>query len=123
MNNVGRLIETAWLDLPHHHAGVAIDAFIVMPDHVHGILAIYDDENFAGTAGCAPTDSDNGTFGNTRKHTLPVIVRSFKSATARQIRAVTGCDHVWQRGYFDHIIRGEHDLNVKRRYIATNVCR
>lgn len=115
LNYCGRTIEQAWLALPDHHSGVSLDVHVIMPNHFHGILRISE-----GTAGCAPTADIGRSLGKLAAGTLPVIIRSFKSATTRMIRQSLDIQHVWQRGYHEHVIRNESDLNLTRRYIAEN---
>jgi len=83
---------------PKHFPNAALDEFVVMPNHLHGIVLL-----------------DVGA-GHARP--LPVITGSFKSAVSRQAGF-----SVWQRSYWDHIIRSEDELNQARRYIADNPSR
>ncbi len=109
LNDCGRIVEKAWLDLPHHYQNIAVDEFNVLPDHFHGILfqiAIQQEEKAI-------------------RHGLSEIIRGFKSRSARQInliRDTTGIP-VWQRGFYDRIIRNSAEMNLIRRYIAENPTR
>ena len=84
-----------------------------MPNHVHGIIIIRD----VG-AGSEPAPT-------TKRHGLPEIVRQFKTFSARRInrRRGTPGQPVWQRNYYEHIIRHEESLNRIRDYILTNPLR
>ena len=77
------------------------DVFVVMPNHVHGILCL---------------------TGLDRALPLPVVVGSFKSAAARKINAIRGTPGapVWQRGYYERVVRGEDELESIRRYVVEN---
>jgi REP element-mobilizing transposase RayT len=95
-------VESCWNALAMHFP-VELDGFVVMPNHIHGILWMR-----AGHA-----------------RPLQVVVGAFKSATARRInciRATPGAA-VWQRGYYDHVIRNDADLKRIREYIASNPTR
>ena len=99
------MTAAAWNDLPKHFPGLLLDAFVVMPNHVHGILFL------TPTASGAPP-----------RHRLGEIVRAFKAYSARRINArrnTPGCS-VWQRNYHERIVRDEEELARIRRYIAEN---
>jgi REP element-mobilizing transposase RayT len=92
----GRVVEDVWNGLPDRF-GVAPDQFIVMPNHVHGIVQITGESVSLGE-----------------------IVRSFKAATTRMIRQAGMTDFAWQASYYEHIIRNEHELERIRNYIVSN---
>ena len=96
----GRIVAQAWSDLARHYAGVELDQFVVMPNHVHGVLML---------------SADNA-------HPLSQIVGSFKSFSTRRIRTAGGdvARPVWQRGFYEHVIRTESDLASIREYITNN---
>jgi putative transposase len=120
VNPFGEIVAWAWNDLPNHNPHVELDAFVVMPNHVHGIVLIVDDLVGAGSEP-APTMA----MVTTRRHGLPEIVRQFKTFSARRINARRGTPGatVWQRNYYEHIIRNDHSLQRIREYIATNPLR
>ena len=95
-----------------------LDEFVVMPNHVHGILVIAD--NRRGTACRAPTTVER--FGRPVTGSLPTIVRSFKSVSTKRINKVRNTPGipVWQRNYYEHVIRSEKELDRIRQYIAHN---
>ena len=110
-----------------------IDEFIVMPNHMHGILYL-DDPQFRGldvdvkpggrgAACCAPTNNNGqrpylGPFSGS----LGVIIRSFKSAVTKRINDLGGVpgEPVWQRNFHEHIIRKPDELDRIRSYILRN---
>lgn len=135
LNSSGHIAEQCWQAIPDHFPQVEIDAFVVMPNHVHGIIVI------AGQ----PTRRDGRTRreertrhdGRTRHASslqsterprgaqagsLGAIAASYKSAVTRQIRELLGSDDlpVWQERYHDHIIRNEQSLNQIRQYVIHN---
>lgn len=104
LNNYGEIIQFHWDSLPKHHDYLELDEFIIMPNHVHGILVLTDN----------PTCK--------KRHGLPEIIRGFKTFSARRInkiRRLSGVP-VWQRGYYEHIIRQEKSLMAIREYIVKN---
>ena len=106
-NVYGKIVRDCWNDLPNHYH-FELDEFIVMPNHIHGIIVLSD----VGV-GLRPTPTGPG---------LSEIIRGFKSFSARRInqrRKLLG-KPVWQRNFYDHIIRAEEDLNAIREYIRFN---
>ncbi len=130
LSAAGRIVSQTWYDLPKHYSHIELDAFVAMPNHVHGILFIREGP-IAPLVGAglrpAPTrlPLSQGTGGSTRRHGLSEIVRAFKSFSARRINALRGIPgvSVWQRGFYDHVIRGGDDLTRIRDYILTNPLR
>ena len=98
-HRAGLLVLDTWRDLPRHYPGLALDAFAVLPDHVHAVVRL------GGSA--AP---------------LFEVVRAFKTFSARRINAhdgTAGCP-VWQRSFHDRIVRSQREWNAVRAYVARN---
>jgi len=116
LNEYGHIVWRCLEEIPLHFPHAELDAFVVMPNHVHGIVIL---------------TVQNGVFGKMEQFgkpvpgSIPTIVRSFKSATTRHINALRGTPGapVWQRNYYEHIIRNEESLNRIREYIVTNPMR
>ena len=117
LNAYGRLVEEEWIKTADMRRNVGLDVFVVMPNHFHGILAIVD--KCRGTVHRAPTQEQ---FAKPTSGSLPTIVRYFKSAVTRRINELRGIPYkpVWQRNYYEHVIRNENDLNEIREYIVNN---
>jgi REP element-mobilizing transposase RayT len=113
LNAFGRLVQTHWDDLPHHYPQVKLDALVIMPNHVHGIIILTEIDRVG--AGFKPVLT-------IKQHGLPEIVRALKTFSARRINEIRNTPGVtlWQRSYYDHIIRNERVLNIIRRYILYN---
>ena len=107
--------QQCWLEIPKHFPTVQLDEWVIMPNHLHGIVVIVD---CRGTACRAPT----GKFGNPTPGSLPTIIRSFKSAVSKRINVLRNTlgAPVWQSNYYEHVIRNEDDLNRARQYILDN---
>jgi REP element-mobilizing transposase RayT len=105
LNELGRIAEQDWLHLPEHHPHLDLDAFVIMPNHLHGVLIVSDTPN-----------SRSGRVG------LAEILRGFKSFSARAINVQRGASgvSVWQRNYYERVIRDEAMLNSIRQYIENN---
>lgn len=123
----GRIAAGCWRAIPEHFPHVIPDAFVVMPDHVHGIVAI--------AAGGDPAMDGDPTvetrhvaslarrFGPLRRASLPVIVGQYKAAVTRQARRGGIVGFAWQARYHDRVVRSERELAHVRRYIEQNPLR
>ena len=123
-SDFGLEVLKSWQDTGKHHKNVLLGDFIIMPNHFHAIMWIvgWDTAHDEGTARRAPTLEQ---FGKPVHGSLPTIVRSFKSATTKKInelRGMTGVP-VWQRNYYEHIVRDSADLNRIEEYIRNNPAR
>ena len=128
-NRAGRAVWTAWRELPLRFPSITLDSFVVMPNHVHGILLLCPAVKNTGRASPAPTNALINTYGRCDSVSrgaplapaLDEIVGAFKSLSAAAInRALNRTGSVWQRNYYDHIIRAGKDLDAIRLYIAQN---
>lgn len=105
MNQFGEVVETCWRELPNHYPHVKLDSFVVMPNHVHGIIMLEPTANLPG-----------------KRSAIPEIVRAFKSFSTRRINMLRNASgqSVWQHGYYEHVVRNEISLAEIREYIAGN---
>ena len=108
----GVIVRECWFELPYHYAGLGLDAFVVMPNHVHGIVVLL---NPVG-AGFKPARA------TVRRTTLTEVVRAFKTFSGRRINQLSNTmgRTVWQRGYYEHIVRNAKSLGEIRQYVADN---
>ena len=129
LSSAGRVASQCWRDIPKHVPTVTLDTFVVMPDHVHGIVVIgkSSDQRNVGAQHAAPLPLRARLSVTSRDSTpasgsLGAIVRSFKSATTRRINELRHRpgEPVWQRNYYDRVIRSDDELYRARRYILTN---
>jgi len=113
LNEFGNIVQCAWDDLINHVSGISLDTFVIMPNHVHGIIRIIG-------AGLEPAPTI--TTATPKQLSLPEIIRQFKTFSARRINAIRHVrgNPVWQRNYYDHIIRDEKSLYGIRKYIREN---
>ncbi len=125
LNDAGLMVQNIWNTLPDHYAGVGIDSYIIMPNHIHGIIILTVG---AGPRACpcrANPLQGEPPGGTTMK--LPDIIHRFKSLTTN-IYHKSVIQHnwppfpgkLWQRNYYDHIIRNDLELSQIREYIINN---
>jgi len=126
LNDAGRIVQTCWTAIPDHFAHVTLDEWVVMPNHVHGILAM---ANVATPVGARDTRATHASplpggvrAWGPRPHSVGAIVGSFKSAVTKRINEMRGTPGavVWQRNYYDRIIADIEALDRMREYIANN---
>lgn len=117
LNDNGTMVRDVWRKIPEHFPNIDIDEFVVMPNHFHGIIVINSDGR--GMAWHAPTHRQ---FAKPIAGSLSTIIGSFKSAITKQINQIrnTPGHPVWQRNYYEHIIRSEEKMDRIREYIAKN---
>ena len=117
LNKYGEIVNECFQAIAKHFETTAVDEFVVMPNHIHGIVVFLD----VGARHAVPIRSSQ-RFGKPIASSLATIVGSFKSATTRRInelRQTPGLS-VWQRNYHEHVIRNEQSLHRIREYIAGN---
>jgi REP element-mobilizing transposase RayT len=120
LNEAGQMLADLWMEIPSRFRDVALDSFIVMPNHVHGIVMLPDRRD--GTRA--------GPVAGDAVPALGSIMGAFKSATTLEyIRGVRTRGwppfrrHLWQRNYYEHVIRNQTSLDSIRRYVAENPAR
>jgi len=111
LSSAGKLVSDCWREIPHHFPNVSLDEFIVMPDHMHGIVVIRS---------APPGKAVPRRFGGSVKDSLSTIVGVFKSYATKHVIAETGIRRVWQRNYYESVIRDDHHMNAVRNYIISN---
>jgi REP element-mobilizing transposase RayT len=114
LSKIGQIVVDCWNDLPNHYQNIILDEFIVMPDHIHGIIIIRNGPD------------------NKFKYGLSEFIRAFKSFSSRRINklnvvetglrpvSTTTTSNIWQSRFYDRIIRSDNELNRIRSYIKNN---
>ena len=128
LNSYGEIVSQQWEQTGALRDYVVLDTFVVMPNHVHGIIWIVDnndtnvDVNRRGLMHQTPPTTPQREFSKPIAKSLSSIVGAFKAAVTRHInRLPESPDHpIWQRNFYEHIIRNEPDLNRIRDYIQNN---
>lgn len=124
LNEFGQLVDFTWQDLPNHNNHVRLDSYVIMPEHFHGIIEL--------------TDS-NGAGDSPVRHPLSEVIRQFKTFSVKRINMLRSGQGdssqsgqvlnlprlnlpqpVWQRDYYERIIRNKKHLNTVRNYIEKN---
>jgi REP element-mobilizing transposase RayT len=123
LNNAGRVVRNVWNNLPAGYFNIETDEFVVMPNHIHGIILIVGAQFIAPDGNQNTTNQDVINQGAmNRAPTLGEIVRTSKVRCTHAINRINNTVGVplWQRNYYEHIIRNEAELNKTREYIVNN---
>ncbi|MGH2568954.1 MAG: transposase [Bacteroidota bacterium] len=118
LNEIGQIVKEEWARTSEIRQEVGLDAFVVMPNHLHGVIIINTDPSKemhnVGTHGPASLRRQPRSLGS--------IVAGFKSAATKRINAHRNSPRmpVWQNRFYEHIIRDEDDRNRIRHYILEN---
>lgn len=118
LNELGRIVEEEWEKTEVIRENVQLYEYIVMPNHFHGIIQLFDENN--------EIEYVSSRF-ESPKNSLGSIIRGFKSATSKRINewlyadiTIKKPEKIWQRNYYDHIIRNEERYKIIRDYIINN---
>jgi len=119
-NDAGQIVQDEWVKSAALRPRLIVNAFVVMPNHIHGIITLTDGGR--GTLQRAPTVE---RFGKPTSDSVPTIVGLFKSTTTKRINGLHGTPGVpvWQRNYYEHIIRDTESMSRISEYIINNPAR
>jgi len=122
LNDAGRIVADVWEWLGIQYDYVELDEWVVMPNHLHGIIVIVDDDRRGGSR-TAPTRT--APTPPTQRKPIGRLVGAFKTVSTKHINEHRGTPGVpvWQRNYYEHIIRNDPSLQRIRAYIANNPLR
>jgi putative transposase len=129
LNKLGKVVEEEWIKTKEIRKYVDLDYFVIMPNHLHGIIIIEQSiEDVGATRRVAQNKEDRAIqrIAPTKKtlisNSLGSIIGQFKSKVTKRLREISGNSDlkIWQRNYYEHIIRNEIDLQNIRKYITLN---
>ncbi|QIR37828.1 transposase [Tolypothrix sp. PCC 7910] len=124
LNSLGYIAFNYWQTIPKHFPHIELDAFVVMPNHLHGILIIT--ENTVGARHCLALnqhlDHNQKNFGQPVRSSISTVIGSYKSVVSKSINIIwqTQGQSIWQRNFYEHIGREEKSVDNIREYIANN---
>ena len=123
LNGPGQMVESVWRESPQHYPGVKIDTFVLMPNHLHGVIILVG----AGPSACPDNAGQPQGVAPTGTMSLPDVVHRFKSLTTARYRRrilhgrwLPFPGRLWQRNYYERIIRDDAELHRVRQYIIDN---
>lgn len=115
LSKIGSIVDNVWLSIPEHFPHVTAEVYQIMPNHIHGIIVI------VGARHAVPLQGIEN-FGKPVRGSIPTIVRSFKSEVTRRVNVLrnTPGEILWQRNYYEHVIRDEKEYQAMFDYIIMN---
>jgi REP element-mobilizing transposase RayT len=133
LSPIGQTTQDFWRQIPAHFPNVALDEFVVMPNHLHGIIVMRVEriqpkqteppvgvEYIQPLPNIQPRPPQRNAYQHIIPRSIGSIVRSYKASVTRWCRRAGYADFQWQRDYYEHIIRDEHALERIRHYIIGN---
>jgi len=114
LNEIGKMVEEVWIAIPKHFQNVELGEFVIMPNHIHGIISITVEATHASPLPRISKGPMPGSIG--------AIIGSFKSAASKRFHEIPNNaeKHLWQRNYYERFIRNEQDYQAVYNYILTN---
>jgi REP element-mobilizing transposase RayT len=132
LSEYGQIAKKLWQELPEHFSFVSLDEYVIMPDHMHGIIIINPcaDDDVVETLHATSLRQQPQPAPNTPKNvfmatispkpgSLASVIRSYKSAVARKVH-LTIHGFSWQPRYYDHLIRSDKEMERIKKYIIDN---
>ena len=141
LNDMGKIANQCWLEIPNHFPNTILHEYIIMPNHIHGIVQLVGAKNFSPeityptpeitypTPEITHPTPENSCNTNVAKKNSPLrspsktigsVVRGFKIGVTKWIRQNTNIYNVWQRNYYEHIIRNDQSYQTILDYIVNN---
>jgi putative transposase len=137
LNEAGLIAQKYWLEIPEHFPHAALHEFVIMPDHIHGVIEIIyhpnlkdnsvganNSKNSVGANNYSPrlieTEINQQSNFRSPSKTIGSIIRGFKIGVTKWIKLHTNAQHVWQRNYYEHIIRNTDAYHRICLYIRNN---
>lgn len=117
---IREIAEACWLTIPHFDPAVELDEWVLMPNHMHAILVLGTNQGVLSNAPTRRIAGNRFSVMSPQRGTLGLVIRKYKSAVTGKCRAIDRFDFAWQRGYYEHVIRGERQLHAIREYITNN---
>ena len=129
LSHLGILADVLWYEIKHHAHNLELGDFVVMPNHVHGILILNNNYNrdcdgrdkacLVSTVNNINPNIGQQRFQNQGKNTISSIIGGYKSAVTKHARRL-GYEFAWQPRFYDHIIRNDKSYNYIAEYIKRN---
>jgi REP element-mobilizing transposase RayT len=124
LSAMGQIAEEHWRAIPEHFPHAALGAYVVMPNHVHGIVIIHENgmaTNSSPSVGASQRDAP--TPNGPKRGSIGAIIGSYKMSVTRRIQRELNTTGIWQRNYYEHIIRNEAEYSRIHAYIESNPAR
>ncbi len=121
-SNAGKIADQCWNAIPAHFPNAILHEYVIMPNHIHGIIELLQAESTprVGAENFLPLPQKQNEFQKPIPLSIASIVKGFKIGVTKWFRANTEIDTVWQRNYYEHIIRNQESFQNISSYIINN---
>jgi putative transposase len=123
LSDIGLIVDKFWREIPAHFSSIILDEYIIMPDHIHGILIIKNHPAAIQAPNLGVSTIDTPNLGVSTKLDVPkhigIIINQFKRICTLTNKTL-GKEFGWQPRFYDHIIRDQLEMNRIRKYIRQN---
>lgn len=119
LNKLGKVAERCWKEIPEHNSLIELDYYVVMPNHLHGILILNGNERRDVACNVSTAENYYSSI-SPKKNSISTVIRSYKSAVTRRAHKNGNDTFRWQSRFYDRIIRNDRELYNIRKYIEQN---
>jgi putative transposase len=120
LSDIGLIVKDHWQGISSRFAYIVLVDYVIMPDHIHGIIMLQEHETKKGLINQTPT-KNSWILSENPKLTLGKIIRFFKAKTSKVLHERGHINFRWQRNYYEHMVRNDFELGKIREYIRSNV--
>lgn len=117
LNEAGMIANHCWLEIPLHFPNVILHEYMIMPNHIHGIIEITENNHSEDQLNYPPRQN---AYQKIIPNSIGSIVKGFKIGVTKWFRINTNIETVWQKNYYEHIIRNEQAYENISKYIINN---
>jgi REP element-mobilizing transposase RayT len=119
LNEIGKFAEESWQEIPRHFSFIELGTFVIMPNHMHGILII---SKVGNNESCMDVDKTPGQrrYRNPESGSISSIVGSYKSIVSKKARLNFHAEFAWLPRFYDHIVRDAESFEKIQNYIISN---
>jgi REP element-mobilizing transposase RayT len=124
LSKIGKIAFEYWEDIPSHYVNVNLDEFVIMPNHIHGLLWLMDEKSSVGAQNFEPlprkSENKMHKFQRLIPKSLGSILRAYKASVKQWCNNNGLGNFQWQRNFYERVVRNERELNSVREYIINN---
>ena len=117
LSECGKIADECWKEIPKHFPNAVLHEYIIMPNHIHGIIEF---RTVIGANNHSPEPNNHSPHFRSPSKTIGSVVRGFKIGVTKWARQNTNIETVWQRNYYEHIIKDERAYQNISNYIINN---
>ena len=124
LSAMGQIADENWRAIPEHFPQVELGAFVVMPNHAHGVIIIHPDvgvTHWVAPTTVAQTENIPTKPNGPKRGSIGAIIGAYKMSVTRRIQKELNGENIWQRNYYEHIIRNDDEHNRIHLYIESNI--